>query len=214
MKRFDIITEADARVLEVGETVALNTGGHVTPLAADTLKARRVTVVSDAVLDRSDDGLAPVSDIRRIAIGSDHTGLALKATIVAALRAKGLAVDDLGTLTADAVDYPDTAARVAKAVARNDADAGIVIDGAGIGSSIAANKVKGIRAAVCHDQTMARYARQHNGANVLSLGSTLVQPNEALAVVDVWLSTPMTEARYIRRLAKIRDLESDGRRER
>jgi len=214
MKRFDIITEADARVLEVGETVALNTGGHVTPLAADTLKARRVTVVSDAVLDRSDDGLAPVSDIRRIAIGSDHTGLALKATIVAALRAKGLAVDDLGTLTADAVDYPDTAARVAKAVARNEADAGIVIDGAGIGSSIAANKVKGIRAAVCHDQTMARYARQHNGANVLSLGSTLVQPNEALAVVDVWLSTPMTEARYIRRLAKIRDLESDGRRER
>lgn len=207
MKRFDIITEADARVLEVGETVALKTGGHVTPLAADTLRARRVTVVSDAVLDRSDDGLAPVSDIRRISIGSDHTGLALKAAIVAALRAKGIAVDDLGTLTADPVDYPDTAARVAKAVARGEADAGIVIDGAGIGSSIAANKVKGIRAAVCHDQTMARYARQHNGANVLSLGSTLVQPKEALEVVAVWLSTPMTEARYIRRLAKIRALE-------
>ena len=207
MKRFDIITEADARVLEIGETVALKTGGHVTPLAADTLKSRRVAVVSDAVLDRSDDGLAPVSDIRRIAVGSDHTGLALKAAIVAALRAKGIAVDDLGTLTADAVDYPDTAARVAKAVARGEADAGIVIDGAGIGSSIAANKVKGIRAAVCHDQTMARYARQHNGANVLSLGSALVQPKEALAVVEVWLGTPMTEARYIRRLAKIRELE-------
>lgn len=207
MKRFDIITEADARVLEVGETVALKTGGHVTPLAADTLRARRVTVVSDAVLDRSDDGLAPVSDIRRISIGSDHTGLALKAAIVAALRAKGIAVDDLGTLTADAVDYPDTAARVAKSVARGEADAGIVIDGAGIGSSITANKVKGIRAAVCHDQTMARYARQHNGANVLSLGSTLVQPKEALEIVAVWLSTPMTEPRYIRRLAKIRELE-------
>lgn len=207
MKRFDIITEADARVIEVGETVTLNTGGHVTPLAADTLKARRVTVVSDAVLDRSDDGLAPVSDIRRISIGSDHTGLALKAAIVAALRAKGIAVDDLGTRTADPVDYPDTAARVAKSVARGEADAGIVIDGAGIGSSIAANKVKGIRAAVCHDQTMARYARQHNGANVLSLGSTLVQPREALEIVAVWLSTPMTEPRYIRRLAKIRALE-------
>ena len=79
-------------------------------------------------------------------------------------------MDDLGTLTADPVDYPDTAARVAKSVARGEADAGIVIDGAGIGSAIAANKIAGVRAAVCHDQTMARYARQHNGANVLSLG--------------------------------------------
>ena len=124
-------------------------------------------------MDRSDDGLAPVADIRRVAIGSDHTGLALKAAILSALRGKGIAVDDLGTLNAEPVDYPDTAARVAKSVARGEADAGIVIDGAGIGSSIAANKVKGVRAAVCHDQTMARYARQHNGANVLSLGSTL-----------------------------------------
>ena len=159
------------------------------------------------MLDRSDEGLAPVADIRRVAIGSDHTGLALKAAIVAALRGKGLAVDDLGTLTAEPVDYPDTAARVAKSVARGEADAGIVIDGAGIGSSIAANKVKGIRAAVCHDATMARYARQHNGANVLSLGSTLIQPKEALEVVEVWLNTPMNEPRYIRRLAKIRALE-------
>ena len=148
-----------------------------------------------------------MADVRRVAIGSDHTGLSLKAAIIAALRAKGIAVDDLGTLTAEPVDYPDTAARVAKAVARGEADAGIVIDGAGIGSSIAANKVKGIRAAVCHDQTMARYARQHNGANVLSLGSTLIQTAEALEVVNVWLNTPMKEPRYIRRLAKIRALE-------
>ena len=207
MKRFEIITEADARVLGVGETVALMKGGHVTPLAADTLRARRVTVVADSLLDRSDEGLAPASDIRRVAIGSDHTGLSLKAAIVAALRGKGIAVDDLGTLTADPVDYPDTAARVAKSVARGEADAGIVIDGAGIGSSIAANKVKGIRAAVCHDPTMARYARQHNGANVLSLGASLVQLDEALEIVDVWLNTSMNEPRYIRRLAKIRTLE-------
>jgi ribose 5-phosphate isomerase B len=117
-------------------------------------------------------------------------------------------VDDLGTLTPDPVDYPDTASRVAKAVARGEADAGIVIDGAGIGSAIAANKVKGVRAAVCHDTTNARYARQHNGANVLSLGATLVTIPEALEVVSVWLTTPMTEARYIRRLAKIKDLET------
>ena len=212
MKQFEIITEADARVLDVGETVALRKGGHVTPLAADTLKARRVTVVTDSVLHRSEEGLAPVADIRRLAIGSDHSGLSLKSAIVAALRAKGLAVDDLGTLTADPVDYPDTAARVAKAVARGEADAGIVIDGAGIGSAIAANKIAGVRAAVCHDQTMARYARQHNGANVLSLGATLLQTKEALELVNVWLTTAMTEPRYVRRLAKIRALESDVKR--
>jgi ribose 5-phosphate isomerase B len=212
MKRFDIITEADARVLEIGETVALRKGGHVTPLAADTLKARRVTLVAEDAVDRADENLVPVSEIRRLAIGSDHSGLALKAAIVAALRSKGIAVDDLGTLTADPVDYPDTAARVAKSVARGEADAGIVIDGAGIGSAIAANKIAGVRAAVCHDATMARYARQHNGANVLSLGSTLIQPKDALEVIDVWLTTPMNEPRYIRRLAKIRALESNGKR--
>ena len=212
MKRFEIITEADARSLDIGETVALRKGGHVTPLAADTLKTRRVTVVTEDSIDRSHEGLAPASDVRRVAIGSDHSGLSLKSAIVAALRGKGIAVDDLGTLTADPVDYPDTAARVAHSVARGEADAGIVIDGAGIGSAIAANKISGVRAAVCHDQTMARYARQHNGANVLSLGATLIQTKDALDVVNVWLSTPMTEARYVRRLAKIRTLEESSRR--
>jgi ribose 5-phosphate isomerase B len=210
MKRFEIITEADARLLDIGETVALVRGGHVTPLAADTLKARRVTVLADDRLAKDDEHLAPPSEIRRVAVGSDHGGLALKAAITAALRAKGLSVDDLGTQTLEPVDYPDTASRVAKAVARGEAEAGIVIDGAGIGSAIAANKVKGVRAAVCHDLTNARYARQHNGANVLSLGATLVTIPEALEIVSVWLNTPMTEPRYIRRLAKIRDLERDG----
>jgi ribose 5-phosphate isomerase B len=211
MKRFQIITEADARLLDIGETVALVRGGHVTPLAADTLKARRVTVLADDRLAKGDEHLAPPSEIRRVAVGSDHGGLALKAAITAALRAKGLSVDDLGTQTPEPVDYPDTASRVAKAVARGEAEAGIVIDGAGIGSAIAANKVKGVRAAVCHDLTNARYARQHTGANVLSLGATLVTISEALEIVNMWLNTPMTEPRYIRRLAKIRDLErGDG----
>jgi ribose 5-phosphate isomerase B len=208
MKRFEIITEADARVLEMGETVALQRGGHVTPLAADTLKAKRVTVLSDDRLEAESAGLAPAADIKRVAIGSDHSGLALKAAITQSLRGKGIAVDDLGTLTPEPVDYPDTAARVARAVSRGEADAGIVIDGAGIGSSIAANKVRGVRAAVCHDLTMARYARQHNGANVLSLGSTLVSSADALEIVNTWINTAMREPRYIRRLAKIRALES------
>jgi ribose 5-phosphate isomerase B len=210
MKRFEIIAEADARLLDIGETVALARGGHVTPLAADTLKARRVTVLMDDRLAEADEHLAPPSEIRRVAVGSDHGGLALKAAITAALRAKGLAVDDLGTENSDPVDYPDTASRVAKAVARGEADAGIVIDGAGIGSAIAANKVKGVRAAVCHDLTNVRYARQHNGANVLSLGAMLVTIPDALEIVSVWINTPMTEPRYIRKLAKIRELERGG----
>ena len=206
MKQFEIITEADARTLDIGETVTLRNGGHITPLAADTLKARRVTVVSDDRLHGADN-LAPATVVRTVAIASDHGGIALKAAIVCALRASGVSVDDLGTLTPEPVDYPDTAARVAKAVSRGEADAGIVIDGAGIGSAIAANKVDGVRAAVCHDVTTARYARQHNGANVLSLGATLIGTTDALEIVKVWLNTPMTEARYIRRLTKIRQLE-------
>ena len=137
-----------------------------------------------------------------------HGGLALKAALTKALRGEGVSVDDLGTLTTDPVDYPDTAARVARAVARGEADAGIVIDGAGIGSAIAANKIRGVRAAVCHDATAARYARQHNGANVLSLGATLVTTEQAIEILEIWRNTPMVESRYIRRLAKIAALES------
>ena len=173
MKRYDIITEADARVIDVGATVALNRGGHITPLAHDTLRARRITIVSEAA-DAALAGLAPVADIRRVAIGSDHSGVSLKAALRGTLRGQGLAVEDVGTEGPDPVDYPDIAAQVAHLVARQQADAGIVIDGAGLGSAIAANKIDGIRAAMCTDRTLARYAREHNGANVLALGATLL----------------------------------------
>lgn len=206
MKTFDIITEADARVLEIGSSVTLKAGGHVTPLAADTLKARRITV-HRGVADASLDGLAPVADIRSVAIGSDHSGVALKAALRDHLRQKGLSVLDVGTEGTDAVDYPDIAAQVARLVARKEVDAAIVIDGAGIGSAIAANKIDGARAAMCNDKTLARYAREHNGTNVLALGATLVSVEAAKAIVDTWLGTPMGEARYLRRLAKIRALE-------
>lgn len=211
LKRFEIITEADARTLDVGSTVELSAGGHVTPLARDTLASRRVTIVSAGANDASSDaGLAPRSDIRRVAIGSDHTGQALKHALVRRLRGKALAVDDVGPDTTDPVDYPDVAAAVARSVARGEADAGIVIDGAGIGSTIAANKIRGIRAANCTDETIARYSREHNGANVMALGSTLLTEDAAGRIVDVWLATPMREPRYIRRLAKIRRLEDQG----
>lgn len=212
MRRFDIITEADARTLDIGATVELAEGGHVTPLARDTLAARRITVVPTGANDPSlSADLAPPSDIRRVAIGSDHTGQGLKRALIQHLRARGVAVADVGTDTADPVDYPDVAAAVARAVARKEADAGIVIDGSGIGSAIAANKIRGIRAANCTDETIARYSREHNGANVIALGSTLL-PDVAAAtrILDVWLATAMQEPRYIRRLAKIRHLEQQG----
>jgi ribose 5-phosphate isomerase B len=201
-----MVTEADARVLETGSTIVLVAGGHITPLAQDTLKARRVSVVREGV-DPDTSDLAPVATIRTVAIAGDHSALALKAAIVQHLRSRGIAAHDLGTSTSDPVDYPDTAAAAAVAVARGEADAGIVIDGAGLGSTIAANKVPGARAAMCLNETLARYARQHNGANVLALGATLVSKDEAVAIVNTFLDTPMREARYIRRLAKIRDLE-------
>ena len=209
MKRFQMITEADARVLDYGSTVVLVAGGHVTPLAHDTLKARRISIVRDGH-DVDVESLAPKADIKVVAIASDHTGVALKNTILQHLRGRGIAVHDLGTHTSEAVDYPDTAASAAVQVSRGEADAGIVIDGAGLGSTIAANKVNGVRAAMCLNQTLARYAREHNGANVLALGSTLVTPADALAIVDTFLDTPMREARYIRRLAKIRQLEQQA----
>jgi ribose 5-phosphate isomerase B len=206
MKRFQMLTEADARVLEYGSTVVLVAGGHITPLAQDTLNERRVAVVRDGH-DVDVAALAPPSEIRVVAVAGDHTSLALKQAIVLHLRGRGVAAHDLGTDSSEPVDYPDTAGAVARQVARGEAQAGIAIDGAGLGSTIAANKVPGVRAAMCLNPTLARYARQHNGANVLALGSTLVNAAEALAIVDTFLDTPMREARYIRRLAKIRELE-------
>jgi ribose 5-phosphate isomerase B len=209
MKTFEIITEAEARVLDIGATVELVKGGIVTPLAKDTLAARRITVVPAGTTDASlPDDLAPVADVRRVTIGSDHGGVALKHVLVQHLRGRGIAVLDVGTDTADPVDYPDIAAAVGLSVARREADAGIVIDGAGIGSAIAANKVRGVRAAMCVDETTARYSREHNGTNVLALGASLVAGTDAaVRIVEVWLGTPMREARYIRRLLKIRRLE-------
>lgn len=209
--RFRLIAEAEARQIPVGATVELEAGGHVTPLAADTLAARRVTVVRAGTSDPTlPPDLAPAFPITRVSIGGDHTSLALKAAIVAHLRRAGVAVDDIGTHATDAVDYPDIAQTVGRAVVRREADAGIVIDGAGLGSTMAANKVHGIRAAMCATPTLARYAREHNGANVLALGSTLVTTAEALDIVDTWRSTRITEARYLRRLLKLRRVEEAG----
>jgi ribose 5-phosphate isomerase B len=208
VRRLAFIGEAEARALEAGETVELEARGHVTPLAWDTLRAKRVVVVPAGQVDPSlPADLAPASPAARVAIGSDHSGVSLKAALVAHLRKAGRAVTDCGTTGTDPVDYPDIAAAVGRSVVRGEADAGIVIDGAGLGSAIAANKVRGVRAAMCSTPTLARYAREHNGANVLALGASLLTPAQAVEIVDIWLDTPTREPRYLRRLVKIRRLE-------
>lgn len=211
MKRFSMITEAEARVLEPGSTVELERGGHITPLARDTLRERRITVVASDGHDASLAELAPPATIRTVAIGNDHSGVGLKKALVAHLRGQGLTVLDHGTDSTEPVDYPDIAEAVARTVSRRQAEAGIVIDGAGIGSAIVANKVTGVRAAMCPTPTIARYAREHNGANVMTLGATLSSVDEARTIVEVFLATPMTEPRYIRRLAKVRRVEASER---
>lgn len=212
-----MITEADARVLPEGSTVELLPHGHVTPLAADTLRDRRITVVRlDGTPDADVAALAPVADVRRVTVGADHTGVALRDHLVAWLRHEGRQVDAVGPVGAapPPADYPDIAEQVALAVQRREADAGIVIDGAGLGSTMAANKVHGVRAALCLTPTLARYARQHNGAHVLALGASLLNAVEAEAIVTAFLETPMTEARYLRRLVKLDHLERRQARDR
>lgn len=210
MARFAMITEADARMLPEGSTVELLPKGHVTPLAADTLRERRITVIrADQAVEGDGADLVPVAQVRRVVVGSDHTGVALKAYLVSALRGRGLAVEAVGPEGASPVpaDYPDIAEQVGLAVVRREADVGIVIDGAGLGSTMAANKVAGVRAALCWNETLARYARQHNGANVLALGASLLSLSDALTIVDTFMATPMTEPRYIRRLTKLQRLD-------
>jgi ribose 5-phosphate isomerase B len=138
-----------------------------------------------------------------IAIAADHAGLALKKALAEELRTMGYRVLDLGTSTADSVDYPDYADRVADAIRQGDAARGVVICGTGIGISIAANRHRGIRAALCHDETTARLSRQHNDANVLALGGRLIEPNLAKRCLKTFLETPFEGGRHARRVAKL-----------
>jgi len=143
-----------------------------------------------------------------IAIGADHGGYPLKERIGFRLKELGHRVIDCGTNSADSVDYPDFAHAVAQSVARGDASYGVIVDGAGIGSAMVANKVPGIRAALCYDISSARNSREHNHANVLTLGAGLVGANLALQIVDAWLETPWAEGRHANRVSKITAIEN------
>jgi ribose 5-phosphate isomerase B len=143
----------------------------------------------------------------RIAIGSDHRGLDFKQAVIRLITGAGHSCEDKGCYTTDSVDYPDIAREVAGAVAGGDFDYGVLICGTGIGMSIAANKVRGIRAALCHDAFTAARARQHNDANILCLAAEGNQ-SAAAEIVDIFLTTPFEGGRHLRRVNKIKAMES------
>jgi len=146
---------------------------------------------------------------RRIAIASDHAGFALKAVVIAHLTELGHRVQDLGTHSEEPVDYPPFCAAAARAVVHGEADLGVVIGGSGQGEQMAANKVHGARAALCHDEFTARLARQHNDANLLSIGARVLAPALALAVLDAFLASSFEGGRHVARLAEIAAIETE-----
>jgi len=145
----------------------------------------------------------------KIALGADHAGYELKDRIKHHLEQQGISVRDEGTCSAESVDYPDYARAVAHDVSQQRADLGILVCGSGIGMAIAANKVEGIRAANVSSEYEAQMSREHNNANVLALGARILQPEEALRIVDTWLATPFAGGRHERRIEKISAIERE-----
>jgi ribose 5-phosphate isomerase B len=195
-----VITERELHTANAGDTVRVDENAILTPLAADAINERGIRL--ERVRRRS-------ANRKRIALGADHGGFEMKEEIKRVLADLGHDFQDFGTHSTDAVDYPDYAHAVARAVARSTCDLGIVVDGAGIGSCMAANKVPGVRAAMCYDAATARNSREHNGANVLTLGGKLISNERMREIVSAWLATELTEDRHRRRVAKIDAIERD-----
>lgn len=143
----------------------------------------------------------------KIAIGCDHGGITLKDSIVNYLEERGVQIEDFGTFGTDSVDYPDFAYKVARSVADGKADKGILMCGTGIGISIAANKVNGIRCALCHNTETARLTAMHNDSNILAMGGRVIDADTAVNIVKAWLDTPFEGGRHINRINKISEIE-------
>ena len=175
--------------------------------AAEAAKGTTSPTTGPAPVSMPSAAAASAAPPKTVAIGADHGGFALKAVLAKHLAAQGYGVTDCGTNSADAVDYPDFAHVVARLVASGACAAGIVIDGAGIGSAMAANKVPGVRAANAHDTSMARNAREHNYANVLTLGARMIGEGLATEITDTFLATTWGAERHGKRVARITDIE-------
>lgn len=201
-----IITEADVRDLETGATLRISESARLTALAEDIVRERNITLVRRAPRRSSASARTKI-----IAVGADHGGFEMKETLRRLLADEGYQARDFGTHSTDAVDYPDIAHAVASAVAAREADLGIVIDGAGVGSAMTANKVPGVRAAACYTVAVAKNSREHNDANVLTLGSKTITADEMREIVQAWLTTEISEDRHRKRVAKIEAIERQYR---
>lgn len=208
-----MLTELDIKDLPFGGEITVRSGTTITPLARQVAMDRHVTIIegtpSQARSHPEGQTSGPVtrSDEKAIAIGADHGGVTMKAELIAYLQKQNYGVVDCGTNSTDSVDYPDYALAVAQLVANGQAWRGIIIDGAGIGSCMAANKVPGIRAAMCYDQATALNSREHNNANVLTLGAGLLGSSLTRQIVQTWLDTEFGGGRHARRVDKIMDIE-------
>ena len=190
----EILTADDIRSVPVGGEISVERGAIITAWAREVAATRGVRIAE----------AGPGADKPAVAVGGDHGGFALKERIKARLAGLGHRTLDMGAFSEAPVDYPDIALAVALAVKRGDARFGILVDGAGIGSAMAANKVPGVRAALCVDAAAAKNAREHNDANVLTLGAKFADP---IAIVEVFLTAQCTEERHLRRVGKIKAIE-------
>lgn len=192
-----------AQDVPAGGELKVPAGAIVTASAREVAAARGVRIVE--VAEEQLSAMAPAA--QTIAIGADHGGFALKEALKPLIEGMGLAIRDAGVFEEKPADYPDIALKVAELVTSGAAGRGVIIDGAGIGSSIAANKVPGIRAALCYDKASARNSREHNDSNVLTLGARLLTQSQAEDVLRTWLGTPFGGGRHQARVQKILDIE-------
>jgi len=199
-----LVTARDLEDIERGGTLPVPTGALITPLARQAALERRISLVAS---DSSSTDQIPPGKAPQVAVGADHGGFDLKQMLKVHLRQIGYRVIDCGTDSAGSVDYPDYALAVAQLVSEGRAWRGILVDGAGIGSCMTANKVPGVRAAMCYDDATARNSRSHNDANVLTLGAGMITPELAQQIVQTWLETPAGTGRHARRVHKIMDVE-------
>lgn len=207
-----LVTELDIKDLPHGGEFIIPAGSIVTPLARQAAMERRISLLKGTQTASPEKTVSPAtvpnSDEKNlIAIGADHGGYTLKESLKTFLGELGYGVIDCGTQSTESVDYPDFALAVAQLVAGNRAWCGIIIDGAGIGSCMTANKVPGVRASMCYDQATAANAREHNNANVLTLGAGLLGANLTKQIVKTWLQTPFGGGRHARRVEKIMQIE-------
>ena len=207
-----VLTVRELEAVPANGEITVPTGTIVTPLARDEAAARGITIrFEQAKASEGEAGAKPDAPPRTVAIGADHGGFDLKEELRNYLREWGYTVLDFGTSSREPVDYPDFAEAVANAVARREAWRGLVIDSAGIGSAIAANKVPGARAAACYDRAAARNSREHNDANILSLGARVIPAEVAREILAVWLETPFARGRHQRRVDQIVAIEKRHR---